>query len=247
MYLVADGIPLQLFPIFERCCAVTPASRYQSLASLKQSLTSAFDVLLGRAVGPGKAYALMRAIADRLRASQQYNPAEVGQFVEELGNLEPSDQHQMCLELPREAFSVLSHSLEKPHLSRFILVYRRMAEDATYPWSFAENIAKNMKSLYESDSTSPSDKSEALRVAIIAAVRQNRFAAMETCKGMIIRAEDPELGQRVHDILIEHEANFICDIDPADCRAPAVRAAVVSLKAAADARQTAKSDDDFPF
>jgi len=104
-----------------------------------------------------------------------------------------------------------------------------------------------MKYLFESDSTSPSDKAEALRVAIIAAVRQNRFAAMETCKAMIVRAEDAELGQRVHDILIEHDTYFIRQIDPAECRAPAVRVAVVDLKATADARQAVASDDDFPF
>lgn len=246
MYLVADGIPPQLFPILERCCAVNSASRYQSLASLKQSLQSAFDVLLGRAVGPGKAYALMRAIADRLRLSQQYSPAEVSQFVEELGHLEPIDQHQMCLELPPEAFSVLSQALVQPHLSRFIQIYKGMAENATYSWSFAEDIAKNMKVLFDSDSTTSVDKAEALRVAIIAAVRQNRFAAMDTCKAMIVRAEDAELGQRVHDILIEHDTHFIRHIDPAECRSPAVRGAVVNLKAAEDARLAAE-DDDFPF
>jgi hypothetical protein len=246
MYLVAEGIPPQLFPILERCCAVNSASRYQSLASLKQSLQSAFDVLLGRALGPGKAYALMRAIADRLRLSQQYSPAEVAQFVEELGHLEPSDQHQMCLELPPEAFSVLSQALMQPHLSRFIQIYKGMAENATYSWSFAEDIAKNMKVLFDSDGTTSVDKAEALRVAIIAAVRQNRFAAMDTCKAMIVRAEDAEIGQRVHDILIEHDTHFIRHIDPAECRAPAVRAAVVSLKAAEDARLAAE-DDDFPF
>lgn len=246
MYLVADGIPPQLFPILERCCAVNQASRYQSLASLKQSLQSAFDVLLGRAVGPGKAYALMRAIADRLRLSQQYGPAEVGQFVEELGHLEVSDQHKMCLELPPEAFSVLSQALVQPHLSRFIQIYRAMADNATYSWSFAEDIAKNMKVLFDSDSTPPTDKAEALRVAIIAAVRQNRFAAMDTCKAMIVHVEDAELGQRVHDILVEHDTHFIRHIDPSECRAPAVRAAVVNLKAAEDARQTASSED-LPF
>jgi len=246
MYLVADGIPPQLFPILERCCAVNSASRYQSLASLKQSLQSAFDVLLGRAVGPGKAYALMRAIADRLRLSQQYSPAEVAQFVEELGHLEPSDQHQMCLELPPEAFSVLSQALVQPHLSRFIQIYKGMAENATYSWSFAEDIAKNMKVLFDSESTTAVDKAEALRVAIIAAVRQNRFAAMDTCKAMIVRAEDAELGQRVHDILVEHDTHFIRHIDPAECRDPTVRAAVVNLKAAEDARLAAE-DDDFPF
>lgn len=243
MYLVAEGVPQQLFPIFERCCAVTPQNRYQSLASLKQSLKSAFDVLLGRAIGPGKAYALLRSIADRLRLSQQYDPAEVGQFVEELGMLNAADQHQVCMELPSEAFAILSQELVQKHLPQFIQIYKGMAENATYSWSFAEVIAANMKTLFESQSTAPAEKAEALRAAIIAAVRQNRFAAMDTCTSMIVRIEEGELAQRVHDILIEHDTHFIQQIEPNECKAAAIRAAVVLLKEAADARLASVADD----
>ena len=239
MYLVPDGLPSQLFPIFERCCAVNKASRYQSLASLKQSLTAAFDVLLGRAVGPGKVYALLRSMADRLRTSQQYHAGEVGQFVEELAILDANDQHKVCLELPQEAFAVLSQSLVQQHLGQFIAIYRGMAEKATYSWSFAEVIANNMTVLFDALDTSAADKAEALRVAIIAAVRQNRFAAMETCKLMITKLEEPELGQRVHDVLVQHDTHFIQHIDPTECKSPAVRAAVIALKA--------KADEEKPF
>lgn len=248
IYLVAEGVPPQLFPIIERCCAVTPLNRYQSLASLRQSLKSAFDVLLGRAIGPGKAYALLRSIADRLRLSQQYDPAEVKQFVEELGMLNAADQYQVCMELPSEAFSILSQELVQQHLPQFIQIYRGMTENATYSWSFAEIIAGNMKTLFEAQSTAPAEKAEALRVAIIAAVRQNRFAAMGTCTSMIVRIDEDELAQRVHDILIEHDTHFIQHIEPTECKAAAVRAAVVSLKEAADARLAAVADNDhFPF
>lgn len=249
MYLVPDGLPPQLFPVLERCCAISKTSRYQTLASLKQSLTAAFDVLLGRAVGPGKVYALLRAVSDRLRTSQQYLPDEVGQLVEELAILERNDQHKVCLELPEEAFSVLSQSLVQKHLAKFISIYRNMAEEATYPWSFAETIAVNVKVLFDAADTSAADKAEALRVAIIAAVRQNRFAAMNTCKTMIVKIDDDELAQRVHDVLVENDTYFIQNIDPTECKAVAVRSAVVTLKAAADA-EAAKipvADDEMPF
>jgi hypothetical protein len=244
MYLVPDGLPLQLFAIFERCCAVAKASRYQSLASLKQSLTAAFDVLLGRAVGPGKVYGLLRSISDRLRASQQYSPDEVGQFIEELAILDENDQHQVCLELPKEAFSVLGQGPMQARLSKFVAIYRGMAEGATYSWSFAETIADNMKVLFDSAGTTPTDKAEALRVAIIAAVKQNRFAAMDTCKKMITSVGEPELGQRVHDVLLQHDTHFIRSIDQSQCQSPAVRAAVSALKAAVEAE---KDNDDIPF
>lgn len=236
MYLVADAVPPQLFPIFERCCAVNKGSRYQSLASLKQSLTAAFDVLLARAIGPGKVYGLLRSISDRLRTSQQYVPEEIGKFVEELGMLDAADQHKVCMELPQEAFQVLSLEPVKQHLSRFIAIYGGMAKEANYSWSFAETVADSMKILFSSPTASASDRAEALRAAIVAAVRQNRFAAMDTCKSMITSAEEGELAQRVHDVLVENDTYFIQQIDPSECKAAAVRAAVVALKAAADAK-----------
>jgi hypothetical protein len=96
--------------------------------------------------------------------------------LEEFAILDHNDQHQLCLELPAQAFVVLSQSLVQSHLGQFIAIYRGMAENATYSWSFAETIANNMKVLFDSEDTLPADKAEALRVAIISAKRQNRFA-----------------------------------------------------------------------
>ena len=230
MYLVADGLPPQLFPIIERCCAINKASRYLSLASLKQSLTSAFDVILGRAVGPGKVHALMRSISDRLKTSSQYHPDEVKQFVDELAIVDQNDQHQVCMELPKEAFFLLSQAPVQSHLGQFINVYRGMAENATYSWSFAETIADNMKVLVEAADVAPADKAEALRVALIAAIRQNRFAAMDTCRTMIQQIDEDELAQRVHDIILQHPHHFLENVDSTACKAVAIRAAVALLK-----------------
>src|SRR5262245_40353023 len=44
LYLVADDVPPPIFVIIERCCATNKTARYQDLASLKQSLTAAYDV-----------------------------------------------------------------------------------------------------------------------------------------------------------------------------------------------------------
>lgn len=236
MYLVAEGVPPQLFPIFERCCAIDKASRYQSLTSLKQSLTAAFDAMLGRAVGPGKVYGLLRAISDRLRINQQYLPDEIGQFVEELGMLEPDAQHKVCMELPQEAFALLAQELVSPHLGRFLAIYRGMAEHANYAWSFAEQIAGNMKLIFDTATVPAVYRTECLRSAIIAAIRQNRFAAMGTCAAMIKSVDQEELGQRVHDLLLQHDNYFIQQIEPSECMSTAVRAAIVALKGAADAR-----------
>jgi serine/threonine protein kinase len=232
-YLVSDDLPGPLFPVIDRCCAVAKGGRYQSLPSLRQSLTAAFDVILGRAIGPGRAYGVQRAIIDRLKASAQYDPAEVTRFVDELAVLEEQDKIQICLELPSEIFFVLSREeVQQNQLGQFIAIYRHMSEEATYAWSFAEDIADNMKVLFTGPVVSAANKAEALKVAIIAATRQNRFAAMDTCISMIISITDQELelAQRVHEIMVQDPCYFLQNIDPSNCHAQAIRAALAIIK-----------------
>lgn len=230
MYLLPDAIPGALFAVIERCCVVSEANRYQSLASLRQSLTAAYDVLLGRAVGSALAIRTLRSITDRLKASQKYLPKEVTRFIEELAMLDSQDKIQICLDLPEELFGVLSQEPIQSHVMQFLAAYREMAEVGTYGWSFAEEIATNMQKLFLSDDVGLASKAEALRVAIVASYRQNRFAAMDTCRAMITGVVDNDLAQRVHDVMIENPHSFIMNIVESSCKAPAIRSALVAIK-----------------
>jgi eukaryotic-like serine/threonine-protein kinase len=251
MYLVSEGLPPQLMPVIERCCATAKSSRYASLGALKQSLSAAFDVILQRAVGPGRAYATLRSITDKLQSSAHFSPDEVTRFIEELAVLEGQDKHRICLDLPPELFVVVSDPAVLPQLPSFLSAYEEMARNATYSWSFAEIIASNMRKIFESHTAPARDKVSALRTAIVAAERQNRFAAMDTCTAMIKGIIEDELGQRTHDLLLEYPFYFIENIDPSSCNAPAVRAAILRLKDAKEAAEAAaretKGDDPLPF
>jgi len=99
MYLVADDVPPPLFVIIERCCATNKTGRYQDLASLKQSLSAAYDVLLDRVHGPAKAVAALATIRDRLKKDNHYRTAEVREFIEQLALLNSEHQEQICFEL----------------------------------------------------------------------------------------------------------------------------------------------------
>src|SRR5207249_1959332 len=186
-----------------RCCATSKTGRYPRLADLRQSLRSAFDVVLSRAIGPGLATSTLRSIVDRLKSQNKYNSGEVIKFINELSMLNEQDKIQVAFDLPRELFDVLGQKPFKAHLGRFLAMYRMMAEEGTYPWSFAEDIANNMRRIFDSSEVRPNDKADALRIAIIAAERQNRFAAMDTCRAMIMGVADDGLAQRVHDVMLE--------------------------------------------
>jgi hypothetical protein len=224
--LLSDDIPGPLFAVIERCCALPKANRYQDIASLRQSLTSAYDVLLGRAVGSALAIRTLRAVMDRLKASNKYQPTEIKKFIEELSMLSEEDKIQTCLDLPEDIFPVLAQDSIGSHLAQFLSSYRLMTEDGSYGWSYAETIANHMRAFFDAPEVSAANKAEALRIAIIAAERQHRFSAMDTCRAMITSVMDEELGQRVHDVIMEFPHQFIVSIEEASCRSSAVRSAL---------------------
>lgn len=228
-YLSAENIPSPIFVVIERCCTIDKKGRYQTLAALRQSLTSAYDVVLGRVIGSSLAIVTLREIMDKLQSTSQFATADVHKFIEQLAMLDLNDAHQLCMELPEELFNLLAQPTIQTHINRFLNVYRDMVENATYAWSFAETVARNMKQLFESTHTAPIVKAEALEIAIVSAYKQNRFAAMETCQRMITTIIDDELGQRVREVLIRNPRYFISSIQLSNCKSAAIKDAIIQI------------------
>ena len=233
-HLTSEGIPRPLFVVIERCCAANKAGRYQDLESLRRSLSAVYDVMLGRTVGSAPVLHTLRAITDRLAVSGDYQTDQVTQFVEELAMAEPNEQNRICQELPRDLIKALVEEDVQSHLAQFLGCYRAMAEQATYDYDFAEVIAERMRTLFESRNVAPLHKAEALRIAIVASARKNRYAAMDTCKEMIVGVIDAELAQHVHDVLLDLREPFTRAIEESRCQAPAVRKALAVLRASSE-------------
>ena len=87
-------LPPPLFVVIERACAPDKARRYPSLSALRQSLTLAFSVILGRANGSGGVLGTQQAIIDRWQSTNQTDLLELGQFIDELAMLSPSERHR---------------------------------------------------------------------------------------------------------------------------------------------------------
>lgn len=239
-YLTGDGIPAPIFTVIERCCDLRPENRYQLLATLKQRLTAAYDVLLGRNLGPGRAGQLLAQINDN-----KADATEVVAFIESLAMLDDSERTQILFELEANVFHILTSEAVQSHLPQFLRVYQEMVENATYGWSYAETIADNMKILFNAETVSDTDKTRALELAIIAAVRQNRYAAMDTCKGMIKSIQDEQLGYRVAEMLTQHPEYFIQAIEPSECRSDAVIAAIRRMNDSSESQQPIAKDDEW--
>jgi serine/threonine protein kinase len=224
-YLTGDNIPPPIYTVIERCCDVRTENRYKDLPTLRQRLTAAYDVLLGRNIGAGRPKQLLAQINDRLKLGQA-SPGEVAEFFESLAMMSEEGRTQILFELQASVFRAFTIPSVQPHMPQFLRVYQAMVENATYGWSYAETIADNMKVLFDAESVSHADRTRSLELAVIAAVQQNRYAAMDTCIAMIKSVRDEQLGHRVAEMLMQHQEHFIQSIEPSECHSNAVIAAI---------------------
>ena len=229
LYLFADRVPPPLFHVIQRCCNISKTQRYQTLAELKQYLVAAFDVLLERGGGLGKARQTLSVINDRVIREGSYKPDEVADFLEQLGLLDDTDQVRICEELSNGFFSVMGQEQQIDRIPDFLAIYEKMVEAQGYSWGFAETIASNMSVLFSSKSVRPSEKAYALDLAIRAATYMNRFAAMDTCRSMVTSVRDEELGFQVASILLKNRESFISGVERSECHSEAIRSALAQI------------------
>ena len=93
-----------------------------------------------------------------------------------------------------------------------------MVRKGNYAWEFAETIANCMQQMLHSNNPASPEKAEALGLAIDAAHRQNRFAAMRTCESMITSISDDDLANHVRPILLDRRQTFVKAIEPTNCQ-----------------------------
>src|SRR5690606_23219327 len=123
-------------------------------------------------------------ITDRLENEAKYKSSQVIELIEKLALVDEEDQIRICLELKKPFISILTHEKLRPHLDDFLRIYRRMVESGQYGWSFAETIASHMRLIFRSEEVAAKTRARALELAVDAAYRMNRFAAMDTCVSM---------------------------------------------------------------
>lgn len=230
-YMSRDGLPAPLFHVVQRCCNIAKADRYQTLADLKQSLVSAYDVLTGRAGGLGKVKAQLTVISERLQRDRQFDVDQVIQFVEELQLLDPADQRRVVDDLPEEFFQVIAQPQVAKALPGFLASYEIMVEAQDYSWSHAETIARAMRAICDAPDLPPTQRALALELAVRAAKYMHRFAAMDTCTSMIKHVTDNELAFEVAAVIQKYKDEmFIRNIEPSECNADPIRAALRAIQ-----------------
>ncbi|OYY74225.1 MAG: hypothetical protein B7Y40_05665 [Gammaproteobacteria bacterium 28-57-27] len=230
-YLMENEVNPALFHVIERACELDKNDRYRSLAELRRALTMAYDVMLGRGGHLGEVSQLLATITDRLENEDQYQPSQVIELIEKLALVDKEEQIRICLELKNPFISILTHDQFRQPLDDFLRIYQRMVESEQYGWSFAETIAFNMRSIFRSEEVTAKFRARALELAVDAAYRKNRFAAMETCASMITSVDNDEFGVHVAGVIQKSPHSFVTDIEPSRCKSESVRSALRASRA----------------
>jgi eukaryotic-like serine/threonine-protein kinase len=230
-YLLRGNIPDALFLIIQRCCEVEKSRRYQSLAELRQNLKLAFDVLVGRDVGTNRALQLLTTINSRIEKDNQFNEEEIKDFIDAYITIPVKEgREKIAYDFKDELFHVLTNEAFQPQLNRFLNTYKEMAEEGAHGWSYAEVIARRMSILFEADAVSNQDKALALKIAILSAQRQSRFAAMDVCNATVLAIEDESLAVFVRQVLLEYRDTFIAHNEAWQARSGVIQQTLIEIQ-----------------
>lgn len=225
MYITNTGLHPAIFHIIEKCCAVDKGKRYQTIPELKQGISLAYDVILNRASGGGRARQMLAQILDKIHTANQYNSAEIKEFVDLLASLPFDEQYAIIYDLPREFFIVMSLNPMSDVLGLFLDCYDPFVQPAVHTFSYAEVVANNMKEVFQRAS-GPAQRAKALELAVHAAIWANRFAAMDTCRDMVMSVEANDLGLPVATLVSQNKDSFLDHIEPAACKNDLIKRAL---------------------
>jgi serine/threonine protein kinase len=206
-YITKEGINPLIIDVIDKCCNYEKEKRYQSISELRDSLRFAYDVILGRTQGVGKAQKKLEQIKTNIENGVEENSEEITVFLDILGMISYDDQRKILKELPTSFYSILAKKQYEYKTENFLEIYRTFAEDAVKIFSYAEVVAKNMKFIFDK-SKNKRNRSLALEIACICAYKANRFAAMKTCHDMIYSIYDYELGYLVAAMLTRNKENI---------------------------------------
>jgi len=230
-YLMENDVHPTLFHVIERACELDKKKRYQSLAELRQALNMAYDVMLNRRGALGEVNQLLSTITDKIENEAKYSSSQVVELINKLGFVDEDDQIRICLELKQSFVSILTHPKLRSHLDEFLKIYQRMVESERYGWPFAEIIATNMQQIFGIAEVPEKTRAQALELAVYAAYRMNRFAAMDTCKAMITSVDNDNLGILVAGVIQKNPDSFLAGIEPSQCNCESIRAVIRALNA----------------
>ncbi len=204
--------PPGLAHVIRRATREQPNERYQSVGQLVDAILA-----YQRAKDPdsnplGAFESALARVNDRLERNE-YREDEVQELVQVLGSDAVQQENEQFLELidsiPKEILVVMTdlfHTDMEPILEHYITVLDDLVSG--HGFSYAETVADRMKELVASPKIRASLKSLAIEATLLAAVRLNRFAAMNSLGDMLVSITDDDFAAAVYDVLDRRRTDY---------------------------------------
>lgn len=199
-----NRIPSGLAYIIDKATQQQPDHRYQTVGALLDAVQS---YVLSKApdASPDKEYELVLQEVTALAKRGEYQAESLERLMVIL--LRFSDEPDTFLEqfdrIPREILPVIARHLSSS-LRPVLASYKQAIESVigNYNFSYAEVVANKMKAIFH-DAEEPSVKAVAVAATLVAAVKCNRYAAMDVFSSMITSISKAEDAVAVADVLKE--------------------------------------------
>lgn len=222
-YIDMDKIPAGLFYIIRKCTNINPSERYANVSDLKTALNNHLKILKGED-NPYTSF-------DKLLTEMQ-GKRITKEHVDNLFNIlyEFKDDSELFYTkvkaLPIDYFSLLNTG----DLQIFMDVYNGVVTDldnnGKLNWSDAENVASQMKKIF--NSTIDIDiRTNALRITLFFATTFNRYAAMDIFNSMLKAVKNDDEANSIAIMLsdnIDEYENIVLQKDQATGIHPTIQA-----------------------
>lgn len=214
-----------IFSILEKACHLNKDRRHDNLEQLSHAIKTAYNIILRRSVS---AYTEVRNLLSDIQ-SDNATDVKIDEFFQKLPLISQEQQNNICLELEDSFFKVIIDYKINEHLESFLRIYQDMVEEADYSFGFAETIADNMKTLFDSENITFKNRAFSLSLAIRGAHLMNRYAAMDNCSDMIKSVVDDEFGLYVSAIVMQNSDTFIDYIEASECQCDSIINAISAI------------------
>lgn len=216
----ASKVPPGLAHVIRRATREQPDERYQSVGQMVDAV-NAYVRAKDPGANPLSAFETTLSRVTERFERHDYRAEEVTKLLDILGNDGVQHDNEQFLELfdsiPEEILELVGENFGS-QLEPILEHYVSVLDDAVRgrAFSYAEGVALRMNAVFGASGAPPVVKGLAVEALLIAAVRLNRFAAMNSLGVMLTSISDNSVAAAVYDALDRRRDEYtsVCDQIP---------------------------------
>lgn len=199
-YIDIDKIPAGLFYIIRKCTNINPLERYANVSDLKAALNNHLEILKGE----NNPYSSFDKILTEMQ-SKKATKENVNNLFNILYEFKDDSElfYAKTKTIPNDYFSFLNTGDLQIFIDVYSNVITELNNNGKLSWSDAENIASQMRKIFNS-TTSIDIRTNALRITLFFASTFNRYDAMDIFNSMLKSVKNDDEANSVATMLSDN-------------------------------------------